>query len=113
MLGPAEGKSHVAAATLTEAIEWRSDPGDALLHGCCKAFEALASDLGEQLILAGEVAIGRVVGDAGAPRHLTERECAGADLAYEGNGGIEQSVAKIYVVVRLRSSHALFLTEGC
>ena len=50
------------------------------------------------------------MGDAGAARHLAQGEAAGADLAYEGDGGFKQCVSKIGMMVGF-SWHSLFLPE--
>jgi hypothetical protein len=39
------------------------------------------------------------MGDAGAARDLAQGEAAGADLAYEGDGGFKQCVSKIGMMV--------------
>jgi hypothetical protein len=51
------------------------------------------------------VTVGGIVRYSSASRHLAQRECAGADFTDQGHCGVQQSLAKISVMVRLGSSH--------
>ena len=113
MLRPAQGKRHITAAALLQPLPRRSGPGHALPHRSGKPVEPLRGDLRQQFVLAGKMAIGGIVRDASASRHLAQRECAGADLTDQGHCGIQQSLAEIGVMVRLGSGHVLFLTDRC
>jgi phytoene dehydrogenase-like protein len=59
----------------------------------------------QELRLPGEVTVRRVVGDARLSRELPEREVEGAALGKEGERRIEESPAKVPVVVRLPLAH--------
>ena len=103
VLRPAQGKLHITAAALPAAAPVAKWPRAMLFRiDGGEPVEPLGSDRHQQFVLAGKVAIGGIVGDAGAARHLAQGECAGADLADQGDGGVEQGLAKIGVMVGLR-----------
>jgi hypothetical protein len=52
------------------------------------------------------------VRDCGAACDLSQREGARADLADQGDGGIEQRLAQVCVMVWLNAGHTLFLSNN-
>src|ERR1019366_10585416 len=52
-----------------------------------------------------------IVRDAGSARYLTEREIARAYFTDQGNSGLEQRLAKIFVMVGLGARHVFFLSD--
>ena len=113
VLRPAQGKLHVAATAQLEALQRRPARGHGLAHDGGEPFEPLRGDGRQQLVFADKVAIGRVVGNAGAAGDLTQRERAGADLADQGHGSVEQGLAQVDVMVRLGTRHVLFSNRIC
>jgi hypothetical protein len=70
-----------------------------LLHGGSEALEAFDGDSSEEVGFVVEVAIGGVVGDAGAASHFAEGEGFGTGFGDELEGGVEEGVAEVAVVV--------------
>ena len=108
MLGPAQGKCYITTTALLQPLPRRGGLGHALQHRCGKPIEPLCSDLRQQIILTGKVAIRCIVRYASASRHFAQSKCARADLTDQSYGGIQQGLAKIGVMVRLGSGHILF-----
>lgn len=107
MMRPVQGEIHVAAPTQHQAFAGRGCGRHGSLHRGGQALEPFRRHAGQEFVFTGEMAIGSVVGDAGAPGHLAQREGARAHLADEGDGGIEQGFAQIAVVVGLGRGNAL------
>lgn len=101
VVGPPEGELDVAAAGQDEAVGGGLGALLAGTHGYGEALEALDGYSGQEIVLAGEVAVGGVVGDAGAAGYFAEGECAGTGFAYERHGGIEEGLTEIEAVVGL------------
>ena len=57
--------------------------------------------LGGQLLLALEVVVGGAVGDPRTPRHLAQARTLETPLAHQLDGGANQGLAQIPVVIRL------------
>src|SRR5438105_7117438 len=62
---------------------------------------------GDQRAAIGEVALGRRVGDAHPPRHFAQGERGNAALLDQLEGGVDQRLAQIPVVVGLLPGHEL------
>ena len=78
MLRPAQGEVHVAAAAQLQPLQRRAAGRHGFAHDGGEALEAFLGDRGQQLVLAGEVTVGGVVGDAGAAGDLAQGEGARA-----------------------------------
>lgn len=101
MIGPPQSELDVTTAGEDEAFGGNRSAALAGAHGSGQPLEALGGYGGEQLVFAGEMTVGGVVGDAGAAGDFSEGESAWADLADEGNGGVEERLAQIGMVVGL------------
>jgi hypothetical protein len=110
MVGPTEREVHVTASAEFKALDGSLAGSERLLHSICQAIESFKSHGEKEIVSVVEVTVGGVVGDAGAARDLAEGESAGTNLANEGNGGLNQRVAQIGMVVGF-CGHRLFLSE--
>ena len=108
MLGPGQGKLHVAASAEGEAFGGGFADGEMFFHGSGEAIEAFRGYCYQKLIFAGEVAIGSVVRDASAASDFAEGKGSGADFANQGDCGVEKGLPEIDVVVRLGIGHSMF-----
>jgi hypothetical protein len=111
MLRPANGKLHITATALLQSLHCRPAPLHAFPHRGGEPVEPLRGHLGQQFILAGEVAIRGVVRYTGAPRHLAQRESARADLGDQFYSGVQQGLAEMGAMVGLGIGHTTFLAE--
>lgn len=108
VLRPAQSKVDVAAAAQLQAFKRRLAARHPLPHRRRKPLKALGGDCVQQLILARKVTIRRVVRDAGASRNLAQSKGARTNLADQSDGGIEQRLAEIRVVVEIDAGHIFF-----
>ena len=111
VLGPAQGKLNVAAAAQLQALQRRAAGRHGLAHDGGQPLESLLGDRGEQFVPAWEMPVGRVMGDAGAAGDLAQGEGAGTDLSDEGDGGVEQGLAEVDMMVGLGTGHGSFISE--
>lgn len=112
VMRPAQGEINIAAAAQHQSFAGRTCGRHRLLHHGGEAVESLGCHCHKELIPAGKVAIGGIVGDAGAAGDFAERESAGAGLADEGGGGLKQGLAEVGVVVGADLGHEKILTEN-
>lgn len=108
MLGPGQGKLHVAASAEGETFGGGLADGEMFFHGSGEAIEAFRGYCYQKLIFAGEVAIWGVVRDSRAARNFAKGEGSGANFANQCDGGVEKGLAEIDVVVRLGIGHSMF-----
>ncbi len=116
VIGPVKGELDVAAAGEDEALGWGLGALLTGAHGLDEAFEAFGGYGSQQLVFAGEVTVGGVVGDAGAAGDFAQGEGARTDFSDENDCRVEQGLAEIGVVIRLIGcvdGHGRFLTDQC
>ncbi len=105
MLRPAQGKVYVTTSAQLESLPWCRATRQGLLHHGGEPVESLLGDRHEQFILPRKMAVRCVVRDPRTASNLSQREGARADLTDQNHGGIEQGLAKVGVMVRLRIGH--------
>jgi len=79
-------------------------------HGLVQLAETLGGYGRKQLVLVPEMAVRRVVGDAGPPRHFAQGEAREPGFGNQLNRRFEKSVLQVAVVVRPFPSHRTITT---
>ena len=81
-------------------------PGEFLLHHDGKRCQGLGPYCLEQVVSAGEVAVGGVGNHAGAAGGLAQHNGVGAAVTCQRDAGIEQGASQVAVMIGAAGRHA-------
>ena len=106
MLRISQRKMNVAPATQLKAFDRTRTARRSLVHGFRQPLETFGGNLGQQIVPAPKVAVRRVVGDACPPGNFPKCKSMWANLADELDGGVDQSLLEIPVVIGTGAWHS-------
>ena len=110
--GVFESETDVSSTDRNEQRFRLIDAGHGAQHAVTQSFEAHGGDGGEEIELFGKMIVGRAVADAGAARHLSEREGPVLLLGDQLQRRVDQGATEIAVMIGLGFGGANFFRHG-
>src|SRR5438045_3431343 len=95
LLRPVESELHVGDARQTKPLEMAISLRRSRTNFRGQTVEAILGDGGQQIASVAEVPVWRVVGNSGAPGYFAKRKAVEPFLAYQREGGGQQSGAQV------------------
>src|SRR5258708_2901438 len=105
VLRPTQCEGDIRQPSLLQAFERISLLVGNMRHCLGQLLVSLSCDLRQQCIFVPEVPVRSVMRNAGTARHLSQRKSRWPNFGDEGNGGIEENLLQIAVMVRQRCFH--------